>query len=312
MAILLSTHYPEYVDVDKWVRLLNQALPGVPVSIWPQLEDPDRIELMIGDFAAPGIYPSLKNLKCFMYIGAGVDAILRDPEFPRHIPLVRSDDYAIAFQVAQYVVLQILDHHRHGAAYRRQQVEGVWRPIPTADTRSLTVGLLGYGRIGKATACTLRSLEFQICAWSRTAKPEADGIAHFHGDESLPALLGRSDYVVCALPLTPHTRGIINRATIAAMKRGAFIINVGRGAHVLDSDLLDALREGQICGAALDVFHKEPLPTDHPFWTHPQVTVTPHVANFWVDGSLPQVVDLWRRLQEGRTIGPVVDPDLGY
>lgn len=312
MGILLSTHYPEYVDVDRWVRFLTKALPDVQVSVWPQLQDPDCIELIIGDFAAEGLYRVLSNLKCFMYIGAGVDAILRNPEFPRHIPLVRSEDKAITFQVAQYVVLQILDHHRHGHAYRRQQIERVWHPIPTADTRNLTVGLLGYGRIGRMAAQTLRSLQFQVCAWSRTPKSEAEDVDHLVGDDGLRQVLGCSDYVVCALPLTPQTMGIINRTNIARMKQGVYVINVGRGGHVVEADLLDALDTGHVAGAALDVFHKEPLPTEHPFWSHQGVTLTPHVANFWVDGSLPQVVDVWRRLHDGTPLTNLVDPAIGY
>jgi glyoxylate/hydroxypyruvate reductase A len=312
MGILLSTHYPEYVDADHWVRVLNEALPEVRVCVWPDLDEHDRIELMIGDFAAEGVYASLRNLKCFMYIGAGVDAILRDPQFPRHIPLVRSDDHAISFQVAQYVVLQILDHHRHGPSYRRQQAERIWHPIPTADTRSLTVGLLGYGRIAKTAARVLRHLELKVWTWSRTPKAASDGITHTYGDDGLCDMLSRSDYVVCALPLTPQTQGIVNRNTILRMKRGTFFINVGRGGHIVDGDFLEALDDGHLSGAALDVFYKEPLPIEHRYWAHPRVILTPHVANFWVDGSLPQVVDVWQRLKGGLPLTNVVDPDLGY
>jgi glyoxylate/hydroxypyruvate reductase A len=312
MGILLSTHYPEYVDVDRWVRILEEALPGVPIYVWPDLDDPSRVELMIGDFAADGIYAALENLKCFMYIGAGVDGILGDPHFPRHIPLVRSDDSAITFQVAQYVVLQVLDHHRHGRIYREQQAERIWHPVPTADTRSLVVGILGYGRIGKKAARALRDLDFQVRAWSRTPKTPTDGVVHTHGGGSLSLLLGESDYVICALPLTPETLGIINRRTIAQMKAGAFVINVGRGGHVVDDDLLESLDTGRVSGAALDVFYQEPLPTEHQYWGHPRVILTPHVANFWVDGSLPQIVDLWHRIHDGRPVTNVVDPCRGY
>jgi glyoxylate/hydroxypyruvate reductase A len=125
-------------------------------------------------------------------------------------------------------------------------------------------------------------------------------------------LLGLSDYLVCALPLTTETRGIINRETIVQMKRGAFFINVGRGAEVVDADLLQALNDGHLAGASLDVFHQEPLPVDHRYWSHPGVRLTPHIANFWVDGSLPQVVDVWHRLQDGRPLDNLIDPATGY
>lgn len=312
MGILFATHYPDYVDVGRWVRTLEEALPGVRVHVWPDLGDPDAIELVIGDFAPDGVYASLKNLRCIMYIGAGVDAMFRDPTFPRHVPLVRSDDCAITFQVAQYIALQVLDHHRHGPAYRRQQAERRWHPIETADTRLLTVGILGYGRIGRKSALVLRELEFRVRAWSRSAKPPTAEVVLTHGPDGLAQMLGESDYVVCALPLTPETRGIVNRETIARMKPGAVVINIGRGGHVVDEALLTALDSGHLGGAVLDVFHQEPLPADHRYWMHPRVTLTPHVANFWVDGSLPQIVDLWHRLHDGRPLQNVVDPDKGY
>jgi glyoxylate/hydroxypyruvate reductase A len=311
-TILFATHYPDYVDVGRWVRTMEEGLPSVRVQVWPEVGDPDDIRLVVGDFSPEGFYTSLRNLKCVMYIGAGVDALFRDPHYPKHVPLVRSESDAITFQVAQYVVLQILDHHRHGAAYRTQQAQGVWRPIPTADTRKLTVGILGYGRIGTKSAQALRALEFKVSAWSRTAKAPGPGVALTHGPEGLTQVLGCSDYVVCALPLTPQTRGIVNRQTLAQMKRGVFLINVGRGGHVVDDDLLAALDNGHIAGAALDVFPTEPLPGQHPYWAHPRVTLTPHVANFWVDGSLPQIIDLWHRIESGLPPLNTVDPELGY
>jgi glyoxylate/hydroxypyruvate reductase A len=311
-SILFATHYPDYVDVDRWVRTMEEGLPGVPVHVWPETGDPDAIQLVVGDYSPEGFYASLNNLKCIMYIGAGVDALFRDPNYPRHIPLVRSQSEAITFQVAQYIVLHILDHHRHGAAYRAQQAQGLWQPIPTADTRKLAVGILGYGRIGKKSARILQELEFQVSAWSRTEKAPEPGIALSHGPEGLERMLGVSDYVVCALPLTPQTRGMICGATIAAMKPGAFFINIGRGGHVVDDDLLAALDSGQLSGAALDVFSPEPLPVGHRYWSHPRVTLTPHVANFWVDGSLPQIIDLWTRIAQGLPPQNLVDPELGY
>lgn len=311
-AILFATHYPDYVDVERWVRTMRAGLPGVAVQVWPDVGDPDDIRLVVGDFSPDGFLASLKNLKCVMYIGAGVDALFRDPDYPRHVPLVRSQSAAITFQVAQYVALQILDHHRHGAAYRAQQAQGTWRPIPTADTRALTVGLLGYGRIGRKSAEVLRALEFRVGAWSRTAKAPDPAVTLHHGREGLAQLLGESDYVVCALPLTAQTHGIINRATLAQMKPGAFLVNVGRGGHVVDDDLLAALDSGQLCGAALDVFVPEPLPPQHPYWGHPRVTLTPHVANFWVDGSLPQIIELWQRIDGGLAPRDLVDTELGY
>lgn len=310
MDILFATHYPDYVDVDRWVRTLENALPGVRVRVWPEVGDRDTIALVIGDFAPDGVYASLRNLKCIMYIGAGVDAMFRDPHFPRSVPLVRSNDTGITFQVVQYIVLHVLDHHRHGAAYRTQQVRGIWRPIATDDTRKLCVAMLGFGRIGRMAATILRALEFQVRSWSRSPIAAID--MHSTGREGLLETLHASDYVVCALPLTPETRGLIHKELIASMKPGAVLINIGRGGLIVDEDLLSALDRGAVGHAVLDVFHQEPLPAAHPYWTHPRVTVTPHVANFWVDGSLSQVIDLWQRIKDGRPFPHIVDPDKGY
>jgi glyoxylate/hydroxypyruvate reductase A len=312
MTILFATHYPDYVDVAKWVSTLNTALPGVAVDVWPEVRDDDAVRLIVGDFPPPGIGSRFRNLKAVMYIGAGVDAMLRAPDFPRHLPLVRSDDRAITFQVAQYVAWQILEHHRHGSAYRIQQRQKAWHPIPTDDTRALTVGLLGFGRIGRKSSEIMRALEFRVAAWSRKPKATEQGVTFMHGVRGLRDLVGESDYLVSTLPLTQETRGIIGRELLAAAKPGLYFINVGRGGQVVDSDLLEAIDAGQISGASLDVFNAEPLPPDHPYWEHPKVTVTPHVANFWVDGSLPQVVDLWHRLHDGRPLQNLVDPDAGY
>jgi glyoxylate/hydroxypyruvate reductase A len=312
MSILFATHYPDYVNVEKWVSSLSAALPDVPVEVWPEVQDEEAVRLIVGDFPPPGIGSRFRNLQAVMYIGAGVDAMLRAPDFPRHLPLVRSDDQAITFQVAQYVAWQILEHHRHGAAYRRQQQQKAWHPIPTADTRALTVGLLGFGRIGRKSSEILRTLEFRIAAWTRKPKAPEDGITFLHGEAGLRDLVATSHYLVSTLPLTQETRGIIDGKLLAAAKQGLYFINVGRGGQVVDIDLLAALDAGRIAGASLDVFNAEPLPPDHPYWEHPKVTVTPHVANFWVDGSLPQVVDLWRRLQDGRPLENLVDPDAGY
>ncbi|MGE0210669.1 MAG: 2-hydroxyacid dehydrogenase [Parvibaculaceae bacterium] len=312
MDILFLTHYPDYVDAPRWVRTLEAALPGVRVRLWPDIGEADGIALAVGDFAPEGLFASLKNLKCVMYVGAGVDAMFRDPQFPRHVPLVRSNDSAITFQVAQYVALHILDHHRHGAAYREQQRAKAWRPIPTQDTRSLTVGMVGFGRIGQKTSSILRALEFQVCSWSRSAESAAPDIPHATGRDGLGDMLASSDYVVSSLPLTRETRGIFNDSTLNSFKQGAVLVNVGRGSLVVDEDLLAALNSGRLGHAVLDVFNQEPLPADHPYWAHPRVTVTPHVANFWVDGSMTQIVDVWHRIRDGRPFEHIVDPDKGY
>lgn len=312
MAILLATHYEAYLDTSLWADTMRRELPDVDIRIWPSIGDPNEIQLFITDFAPEGLFPSLKNLKAVMYFGAGVDALLRDPSFPRHLPLVRSNDDAITFQVAQYVVAQILQHHRHNLVYLKQQRERTWNPVPTADTRKLSVALLGFGRIGKKTAAILRELEFKVRAWTRSPKSAVPEVVLGYGVDGLAAILEPADYVVCALPLTPETQCLINSETISKMKHGAYFINVGRGSHVVDDDVITALDRGQLSGASLDVFHEEPLSSDHPFWDHPGIIVTPHIANFWVDGGIQQAINVWRCLQDGQPLESQVNLTQGY
>jgi glyoxylate/hydroxypyruvate reductase A len=307
----MVSRYPEYLDPAKWRRNLALQIEGLDFRVWPDVGKNEDILLVLADFAPPGLFRSLRNLRCICKLGAGMDALFEDPDLPEIVPIVRLQDPTIASQVVEYIVLYVLSRHRHLEIYRRQQLERTWHPIPTRVTSEVIISLLGMGRIGAKAAEIFQRLGFAVKGWSRTAKKIA-GVECLFGEGTLTDVIGDADYVICALPLTPETRGICDRRFFEAMKPGAWFINVGRGGHVNEVDLQTALESRQLAGATLDVFSTEPLPKNHPLWAHPKVTITPHVANFWLDGGIDEVAQLYRRLLAGCSPQNVVDKSLGY
>jgi len=260
-----------------------------------------------------GLLASLPKLKTIFSLGAGVDGFLADPALPKNIPLVRFVDTQLSTEMAQYVVMHVLLPHRGQREFDHAQSQRRWAQRllarKTADTR---IGILGLGEIGTVAGERLRDLGFAVAGWSRTRKCVA-GIENFSGLEGLSPFLARSDYLVCLLPLTNETRGILNANSFAALPRGAYVINVARGGHLVERDLIAALDSGQLSGATLDVFETEPLPADNPLWTHPRVIVTPHIAAI----SDPKVaarfvIDGISRAERGERHPNTVDWQRGY
>ena len=260
----------------------------------------------------PGFLASLPNLKLILSLGAGVDHLLGDPQLPRHVPIVRLVDPHMTDAMSEYVVLQVLRLHRRDLDYRAQQETGVWRELDQQNAAERRVGILGLGELGQDAAKKLKALGFDVAGWSRSEKDLA-GIASYAGAAGLAPLLGRSEILVCLLPLTTETEGILNASTLALLPRGAALVNAARGAHLVEEDLLAALASGQVSAAVLDVFREEPLPADHPFWHHPRVIVTPHVAAFTnPTTAAPIILDNIRRFEDGRPLLNRVDPARGY
>lgn len=295
-----------------WVAALNAEIPQLDIHVWPDCGNPEAVEyaLIWGPFANEmGQFP---NLKAMISLGAGVDHILKQPNRPPNVPIVRLVDPGIKAGMIEYVIYNVLRFHRRMPEYEIQQKKGLWierRQVLPADRR---IGILGLGEIGIACAKMLVRMGFDVIGWSRTKK-EILNVGCFYGDEALTAFLGQSSILICLLPLTPQTEGILNSEAFAALPPGAFVINVGRGAHVVEEDLLAALDSGHIAGAALDVFRTEPLPRNHPFWSHPHVCVTPHVAALTMPRTAgPVIADIIRQAEAGGPIRNTVDPGQGY
>jgi glyoxylate/hydroxypyruvate reductase A len=295
-----------------WQAELGKLLPELELRVWPDLGDPSEIEAALVWRPPPGLLEQLPNLRLILSLGAGVDHIFADPALPPGVPIVRLIDPYMTAAMSEYVQLQVLRLHRQDPDYRLQQQARQWRPLPQPNAEERRVGVLGMGVLGGEAALKLKVLGFDVAGWSRSER-KLPGIANFWGAEGLRALLRRSEILVCLLPLTPATRGILDRSLFAALPRGAGLVNCARGAHLVEADLLAALESGQISAAVLDVFADEPLPPEHPFWAHPRVLITPHVAAAThAPTAAAAVADNLRRLREGRPLVNRVDVSMRY
>jgi glyoxylate/hydroxypyruvate reductase A len=299
-------------DPAAWRAALAERLPGLDMRVWPETGTAADIDAALVWNHPRGALQALPNLRAILSLGAGVNHVLDDPALPPGVPIARIVDPALATGMAEYAALAVLRYHRNFDVYERLQREKRWKRLPIPVTAARRVGVLGLGEIGSACAGMIAGLGFPVAGWSRTPK-SLPGIASYAGPDGLAAFLAQTDILVCVLPLTAATRGVINQATLAALPRGAFVINIARGAHVVDQDLIAALDSGHIAGATLDVFADEPLPRDHPFWTHPKVTVTPHIASITnPDTAAEGVAENLRRLADGRPLLNLVDRARGY
>lgn len=299
-----------------WGGRWKEPLTREDVSVFAHGEEP--YDASVIDYAVtfrppPGLLASLPRLKAVFCLGAGVDGILLDPGYPKHIPLIRFVDPSLSGEMAQYVVLHVLMQHRAAQYFLDSQKESKWRQrMLTRPTENSRVGILGLGEIGTECGERLRDLGFPVTGWSRTRKDVA-GIKSYAGADELDAFLSQCDFLVCVLPLTPDTRHILNAATFAKLPKGAYVINVARGGHVNEPDLIAALDSGHLSGATLDVFETEPLPVTSPIWRHPRIIATPHIAAITSPVVAAQsVIDGVASMERGVIPANRVDLSRGY
>ena len=309
MALLFRSS----VDSEaRWQPRLARLMPELEIRLWPEIGDPRAIDYALVWRPEPGLLASLPDLKLILSLGAGVDHILCDPQLPRHVPIVRLVDPYMTDAMSEYVVLQVLRLHRLDLDYRAQQGKEIWRELAQKNAAERSVGILGFGELGQDAGRKLKGLGFDVAFWSRTEKT-VGGFKGHAGQAGLSALLARTEILVCLLPLTGETEGILNARNFALLPKGAGLINAARGAHLVEEDLIAALDTGQLSAAVLDVFREEPLPSGHPFWHHPRIVVTPHVAALTNPATAaPIVLDNIRRFEEGRPLLNLVDPERGY
>lgn len=311
MALLIDIQLSDWMTNDELREELLPLLPGADIRCAPEIGDAAEIEMLATVKLPPGFVASLTNLRLIQKLGAGVDGILCDPDLAPDVRITRLKPEAPAREIAEYCVAYVLREQRNMRFYAECQTRREWvarEPRVAPDT---TVGVLGLGHIGGRTARAFAALDYRVLGWSRTAHA-IDGVDCRHGAAALVPLLGDCDYVVSMLPSTPLTRDLMNAETLAAMKPGAWLINAGRGDLIVEDDLLAALESDHLGGAVLDVLRREPLPGDHPFWSHPKVTITPHVSGWHLTGGLGDVAENYRRLQAGRPLLHEVDRDAGY
>lgn len=307
---VITSESPE--AVVEYTRIMQSALPDMDVRVWPDIGPADEVLYALVWQPPPGVLGSYPNLRGIFNLGAGVDAILRDPSVPAGVPLMRLADAGMAPQMVEYCLYGVLHFHRDMDLYRRDQTAGAWQPRPFLAAGDRRVGVLGMGALGAQVAQGIADLGFKVMGWSRTPK-QVEGVTTVTGRDILPRFLGRSDILVNLLPLTGETRGLLNSGTLAALPAGACIINAARGAHIVEADLLAALESGHIRGALLDAFEEEPLPPNHPYRAHPGIMVTPHVAAQTIPfEACKQIVANIKRLEDGRPPLNVVDRGSGY
>jgi len=302
---------------DVWIDELGQAAPDREVTLEPDGEADPSIHYAVVWKQRPGLLAQLPNLKAIFSLGAGVDHVFADPELP-DVPIVRVVSPDLTTRMSEYVVWQVLDHHRLGPRYRAQQADRVW--FEDRDQKAaadITVGIMGLGELGRDAAAKLRVMGFEVTGWSRTEK-QVDGVTCHAGEDGLGPFLASADIFVVLLPLTPETRDILDRDLFARMtKRGSLgapvLINAGRGGLQNEADILAALDEGLLSAVSLDVFQQEPLAADSPFWTHPKVTLTPHAAAASVPSSLiVPIVGQMDAYERGESLINLVDRKAGY
>lgn len=298
-------------DPVAWRGELERRVPGLDFRVWPEIGDPTEITAALVWLPPPGLLASLPNLRAVLSLGAGVDALLRDPTLP-DVPVCRMVDPSLTRSMSEYVLTLVLRYHRDLDRYEAQQRRHAWRLRVPRPAAARTVGIMGLGVLGADAARLLARHGFSVRGWSRTAAP-VEGVTGYAGAGQLGTFLAGCDILVCLLPLTPATTGILNAELFQRLPTGARLINVARGRHLVEQDLIDALDAGRLAHATLDVFAEEPLPREHPFWRHPRITVTPHSASY----SLPEtgteiVAENLRRLEAGLPLGHVVDRARGY
>ncbi len=303
---------------DIWTGAMRRQAPDLDIRLWPdnmgRLED---ITYAVAWLPPANVLKSLPNLKVIFSLGAGVDAILKDPTLPDGVPIARVNEPDLTMRMSEYVVLHVLMHHRQQRRLDENQRNKVWDSFPTHAAPALTVGIMGLGVMGTDSARKLAMMGFKVVGWSRSPKT-IPGVECFAGAPEFDSFLKRTDILVCLLPHTPETTGIINGDVISRLsRRGPFgapiFINAGRGKHQVESDILAALDSGALHAATLDVFETEPLAKDSPLWSHPKVTITPHVAaDSDPDTITAYVLGQIRRHQKGLPVENLIDRQRGY
>jgi glyoxylate/hydroxypyruvate reductase len=308
MALLLQ---PLFGGAETWKALLAAPMPEIDVRIWPEIGNPADIDVAAVAALPPGALAKLPNLRLIVSLTAGTDGLLRDPDLPS-VPIVRAGDPAGDAMMNETTLLHVLRHHRHMPDYLRAQQQCKWIKMPIKAASERTVGIMGLGMIGLAAADMIVSIGFKVAGWVRRPRPR-DDIEIFAGRDRLNAFLARSEILVNLLPLTPETKGVINAELLNVLPAGAAVINLGRGDHVVEADLLSALDSGHLSAATLDVFPTEPLPSDSPLWRHPKITVMPHVARRLVPEDLaPRICAIVKQLRAGAAFPQVIDRQHGY
>lgn len=296
----------------KWKDQLTKLNPDLDIRVYPEDKNRDDVEFALAWNPPMGIFRQYPNLKCIASTGAGVDHILKDPELPVNVRITRVVDHRLTKDMSDYLLTYVMAYVRSSDVYIEQQQNRVWLQHAYKVPEKTTIGIMGLGELGEDIALKLIDLGFPVKGWSKTMK-QASIIKAYAGEAQLKDFLDEVKVLICLLPLTGDTRNILSKELFDLLPKGAYIINVARGEHLVEQDLLDALASGQLTGACLDVFRKEPLPQDHPFWANNKITITPHVASITsMRNVAPQILENYRRMTAGQSLLNEVSREKGY
>lgn len=309
MTILLASENQN--DVSAWHEGVKAAFPDDELRPWNDPGDKNLVHTVLMWRVPTDFLFDLPNLKLIQSLGAGVDHLV-GAALPHGVPVCRLVDPWMSAAMSEYIMLNVLRFFRQDPEYRILQAAKSWTERGTPMREEFTVGILGMGELGQDAAMKLRVMGFPVIGWSRTPK-QVEGVEMFTDRSGLGKMLRRSNALVCLLPLTQETRGLLDEEILGLLPKGAYVINAARGGHVVDKDLIAALDRGHLAGAALDVTEPEPLPQDHPFWTHPKIVLTPHVAaDTNAQTAMPQIVDNIKAVLAGNAPNNQVDVRRGY
>jgi len=302
------------VDLAFLVPAFQAACPGADLRLLPDLGALPAIEAAACWQAPPGLLATLPGLRLVQSLAAGIDHLTSDPALPQQVPLCRIVDPEMASGMAAYVVWAVVQHQRHMGRLLQQAGQQLWRVQPVQPAHQHRVGIAGLGMLGQTCARALLALGYSVRGWRRSAGDAVpDGVTLFHGDAQRADFLAGCDTLVNLLPLTDQTRSVLDAALFGQLPQGAHLVNVGRGEHLVEADLLGALASGQLGAATLDTFAQEPLPAGHPFWLHPQIIVTPHIATRTHPAVIVrQTLDNLAAVRAGRRPAAAVDLARGY
>lgn len=294
-----------------WLEHLQSLLPEIECRLWHDAGDPADILYAVVWRPPAGGLKQFPNLRCIVSVGAGIDHVLADPELPRAIPIIRTTGDELTQRMREYVCLQVLRQHRRVWELEEAERARRWRQTVNPPAYERRVGVMGLGRLGGDAARALAGIGFDVAGWARREKRIA-GVTCFAAG-ALDDFLRRTEILVCLLPLTPTTEGILDRRLFAGLPKGACLVNVGRGRHLVEKDLIPALDSGQLGGATLDVLQTEPPPDDHPFWRHPKILLTPHIASLIDPETGAKVIaENLKRFMAGQPVADIVDLNQGY
>ena len=297
---------------ELWQNALQQAMPDANMRVWYEGDTAPADYALVWKPPA-AMLRGRTDLKAIFNLGAGVDAILQLADaLPAGVPVIRLDDAGMGVQMAEFVAHAVLRYFRRLDDYATQNQQQVWRFLTPYEKKDFSIGVLGLGVLGNRIIDALRGFDFPLNGWSRTQK-NVTGVNCYAGHDQLDQFLKASKVLVVILPLTNETENLLDKAKLAQLPKGAYVINVARGAHLIENDLLDLIHQGHIAGATLDVFREEPLPPAHPFWQEPRITITPHISALTMrDESARQIATKIQALQAGQAIAGLVDPSRGY